>query len=100
METPKSCLVQGQEDAGLFKALVTKKNLPLFLPSLSQSVQISFLATPLWAPLFSGAGRNEAHEPVLSTSSLCYVGATSAWWFVDMADQKHLLVSSFIWSLE
>lgn len=28
--------------------------------------------------------------------SLCYVGATSAWWFADMAGQKHLLVSSLV----
>lgn len=48
METPKSCLVEGREDAGLFKALVTK-NLPLSSPSFFEAVsmQISFLATPL-----------------------------------------------------
>lgn len=28
--------------------------------------------------------------------SLCYVGAISAWWFADMAGQKHLLVSSLV----
>lgn len=38
-----------------------------------------------------------AHEPVLFTSvSVLCGGATSAWWFVDMADQKHLFVGSLV----
>lgn len=38
-----------------------------------------------------------AHEPVLSTSvSVLCVGATSAWRFVDMADQKPILVGSLV----
>lgn len=38
-----------------------------------------------------------AHEPVLFTSvSMLCVGATSAWWFVDMADQKHLFVGLLV----
>lgn len=53
-----------------------------------------YLCEPLY---FLGLEGMNAHEPVLSTSvSVLCGGATSAWWFVDMADQKHLLVGSLV----